>query len=524
MSKPTIFSSKAVIYARVSSREQEKEGYSIPAQLKLLREYAQKNNLEVVQEYTDSETAKKTGRTSYTDMLKYLKKNKNIRTVLVEKTDRLYRNFKDYVQLEDYNLEVHLVKEGAVLSENSNSNQKFMHGIKVLMAKNYIDNLSEEVKKGQRQKAEQGEYPSKQPFGYQRLNTKTIVPEENSAKFVQRAFELFAEGNISLDKLRFKLHEEGFIYKQETPVMVKSMINKILKNPFYIGEFEYSGRKYKGVHEPIVSRELFYKAQMAFKKDNKPLYRNDHNFVFAGLLRCAECGCSIVAELKKGKYIYYHCTGGKGECSQKSQYIREEQIEEQLVEAIKKIQVNQEQKEWIIESLKKSNEMKNDFAEDRIEALQLQCKKLRERINKIYIDKLDGIITEDFWLEKHNDWNNQLFKLQDIIKSFEVANKNYIEAALSILDVAETASEVYLSETPAVKTRLLNSLLSNFLLKDGNVSYTYKKPFDILAKGLSCSKNLGREDSNLRMPIPKTGALPLGDAPPVIYTYILLRP
>lgn len=139
---------KVVIYARVSSREQEQEGFSIPAQLKLLREYARKNGFEIVQEYSDAETAKKAGRTNYTAMLDYLKANPKVKTILVEKTDRLYRNFKDYVTLEDYDLEIHLVKEGSVISKNSKSHDKFIHGIKVLMAKNYIDNLSEEISKG----------------------------------------------------------------------------------------------------------------------------------------------------------------------------------------------------------------------------------------------------------------------------------------------------------------------------------------------------------------------------------------
>lgn len=139
---------QVVIYARVSSREQEREGFSIPAQLKLLREYAKKNGLDIIQEYSDAETAKKAGRTNYNVMLDFLKANPEIKTVLVEKTDRLYRNFKDYVTLEDYDLEVHLVKEGSIISKNSKSHDKFIHGIKVLMAKNYIDNLSEEISKG----------------------------------------------------------------------------------------------------------------------------------------------------------------------------------------------------------------------------------------------------------------------------------------------------------------------------------------------------------------------------------------
>ena len=143
-----------LIYVRVSSKEQESEGFSIPAQIKLLNEYAIQNGLNVTQEFTDVETAKKSGRTSFTKMLTYLEDNPDIRTVLVEKTDRLYRNFKDYVILEDYELNIHLVKEGQIISKDSRSHEKFIHGIKVLMAKNFIDNLSEEVKKGLKEKVD----------------------------------------------------------------------------------------------------------------------------------------------------------------------------------------------------------------------------------------------------------------------------------------------------------------------------------------------------------------------------------
>jgi len=135
---------KAVLYARVSSKEQEKEGFSIPAQQKLLREYARKNGFAVVQEFTDVETAKAAGRTSFGKMVQFLKVNSEVRVILVEKTDRLYRNFKDYVLLEDLDVETHLVKENEVISKDSRSHSKFIHGIKVLMAKNFIDNLSEE--------------------------------------------------------------------------------------------------------------------------------------------------------------------------------------------------------------------------------------------------------------------------------------------------------------------------------------------------------------------------------------------
>ena len=187
---------KAILYARVSSKEQEQEGYSIPAQLNLLREYANKHNLAIVNEFIDVETAKRAGRPSFSEMVKFLKKNSSVRIILCEKTDRLYRNFKDYVIIDDLNIEIHLVKESEVLSKNSKSHQKLIHEIKLVMAKNYIDNLSEETKKGMVQKAETGIYPSYAPIGYRNnVETKSIDIDEKRAPVIQKMYRLYATGN-----------------------------------------------------------------------------------------------------------------------------------------------------------------------------------------------------------------------------------------------------------------------------------------------------------------------------------------
>lgn len=486
--------SQAVIYARVSSREQEKEGYSIPAQLKYLNEYADKKGFHVVQEFTDNETAKKSGRTNFNEMLKFLKHNKNIRTVLVEKTDRLYRNFKDYVVLEDYDLEIHLVKEGSVLSKESKSHDKFIHGIKVLMAKNYIDNLSEEVKKGLYEKASQGYWVSKPPHGYKRLDSKNIVINENEAPFVKRAFELYAQGDISLRRLCEQLHEEGFIFKPHKPVINRSSLELILKNRFYTGQFVFKEKIYSGLHKPLISRELFERAQKAFHKDNKPKYE-DKIFLFTNLIKCGECGCSIVAERKKQKYVYYHCTWGKGNCSQKK-YVREEELEQLFNQAVKNIYLDDEQKQWIITGLKQSLEDESKYHEERIEALTVQSKRLQDRIKKIYIDKLDGLIDETFWLEQHNKWKIELEKIETIIQAHSKTNIRYIEEGVGILELAQKASFLYEKQNSEEKLKLLKILLSNSWLKDGKLSYEYKKPFDILAEGLGSKKDWAILDSN----------------------------
>ena len=102
---------RAVWYTRVSSAEQEREGFSIPAQQKLLREYAIEHEIGVAAEHVDVETAKRTGRKGFDAMLRYLKSHPSVQIILVEKTDRLYRNLKAWVTLDSLDVEFILLKK-----------------------------------------------------------------------------------------------------------------------------------------------------------------------------------------------------------------------------------------------------------------------------------------------------------------------------------------------------------------------------------------------------------------------------
>lgn len=190
-----------VLYTRVSSKEQEKEGFSIPAQQKLLRTYAIESQFLVAKEFQDIETARQSGRVGSADMMNFLTANPTIKTLLVEKTDRLYRNLKDWVTIDELDLEIHFVKENEVLSDSSRSSEKFMHGIRVLMAKNYIDNLSEETRKGMNEKAEQGIWPSFAPLGYLNITgddgKKIIIPDKDNAQFIVQLMNGMAQENIA---------------------------------------------------------------------------------------------------------------------------------------------------------------------------------------------------------------------------------------------------------------------------------------------------------------------------------------
>lgn len=168
---------KSILLCRVSSKEQEETGYSLPAQEKLLKEYANKKLLVFEKVFSISESASgKKQRETFLEMIRYVKEN-NIKIIICEKVDRLTRNLKDAVSIndwinEDSERQVHFIKENFVLSRDSRSNEKFIWNIKVSVAQYYIDNLSEEVRKGQKEKIAQGWLPTKPPLGYKTIGEK----------------------------------------------------------------------------------------------------------------------------------------------------------------------------------------------------------------------------------------------------------------------------------------------------------------------------------------------------------------
>lgn len=480
---------KVVLYARVSSEEQKKEGFSIPAQLDLLRDFAIKNNFQIVKEFTESESAKQSGRKKFDEMVQFLKNSKDIKTILVEKTDRLYRNFCDYVNLDvdKTGYSVYLVKEGVVLTPSSSSHEKFIHGLKVLLAKNFIDNLREETQKGRLRKAQEGYFIGQVPYGYKKLNPRKTIIDEEKAPFVIRAFELYGSG-LSLEHVRNQLYNEGFIYQPAHNKISKGQLGKLLQNINYVGVLKFKNVIYEGQHPPIVSQEIFDKAQLSFRKDNKPLYRDNHDFVFAGMMTCAECGCAITAEIKKGKYIYYHCTGGKGKCSQKSKYISEEKLEKQFDEAVKAVNLAHSHIEYIKQGLKECMKDKKEFSEEMRENLQAEYKRIENRLDKLLVGYCDGTISAQLYNEKSLEWNRTLEDINIKLDALRVANQKYYDEGVKIIETLKNAYWLYKQQPNKEKRKFLNYLLSNCTLEGEKVSYDYNLPFSYFVNFDSCRK------------------------------------
>ena len=120
-----------------------------------------------------------------------------------------------------------------------------MHGIRVLMAKNYIDNLSEEVRKGMREKAEQGHWPTVAHIGYMNdMTTRRIDVDPERGPLVAKLFDWYATGTVSLQELRVRAAAIGLTHPRSGRRLTKSEIHRILHNPIYAGEFSWKGRLY----------------------------------------------------------------------------------------------------------------------------------------------------------------------------------------------------------------------------------------------------------------------------------------
>jgi hypothetical protein len=195
------------------------------------------------------------------------------------------------------------------------------------------------------------------------------------------------------------METEGLAF-QSAKRLTKSTVEHILKNPVYHGDFLWNGKLYHDSHPPIVSRALWEQTQEAFRKTNHPK-QTKRKFPFNGMLTCAFCGCTITAEIKKDKHIYYHCTGNHGACPRPA--ARQEILAEKLGEVIKGIAIDESLLDWLTQALRESHRDEKVYHDGMIASLQAQYDKLQHRIDQAYTDKLDGKVPEDLFLRKMNE-------------------------------------------------------------------------------------------------------------------------
>lgn len=477
----------SVLYCRVSSKEQEETGYSLPSQEKLLSEYAGRKDFQIVKIFSVAESASGSKqRKVFAEMMDFMSKNK-INNLIVEKVDRLTRNLKEAVIANDWideneDRRIHFVKQNLIIHKNAKSDEKFRWDIEIVLAKKYISNLSEEVKKGQKEKLSQGWLPTKPPIGYKTIGDKghkVHVIDKETAPFIKKAFEMYASGNYSMEALRQKLYSEGFRTRAGNKP-AKNRIEDILNEPFYYGAMRWNSILYaEGKHEPIITKELFDKAQSVRRGHLAPTY-SKHSFQFRKMMKCGECGCTITAEIKKG-IIYYHCNHYKN-CTQKP-YTPENKIEEQLFGVFKFFEnITPKEAEAIRNKIKENHSQETEYKENTLKTLNSRYTQLQSRLDILYNDRLDQKISTESWEKKQKEINQEQAEIQEQITRIKNVETKYFEIWLNIIDLAHRAKEIYEKRSPEERRLLLSHIFSNLMLKDEKVIPLLKKPVEVLVK------------------------------------------
>lgn len=345
---------KYCLYARKSTESEERQILSIDSQIKEMLQLADREGLEVVTMKRESHSAKETGqRPVFNEIVEELKEGK-FNGILTWAPDRISRNAGDLGKVVDL-MDSGKLQEIRTFSQSfrNNPNEKFLLMILGSQAKLENDNRGINVKRGLRTRVEMGLWPGVAPLGYfnqKHMDKKCeVIIDEDRAPIVKKIFEKMAHDKWSGRKIHQWLKFEINFKTPGNHSLALGNIFRIIQNDFYYGTFEYprdSGNWYKGKHEPIVTKELFDKANEQLKRDK--IVRQSREFAFTKLMTCGLCGSGISAEekykqLKDGtvaKYIYYGCGRSKDRHC-KNPYMREEELTEQLVKLIDKIDINQ---------------------------------------------------------------------------------------------------------------------------------------------------------------------------------------
>ncbi len=481
---------KSVSFARVSSKDQEIEGYSLPSQEKLFQDYSQRKAFDVVRKFSVAESASgRKQRKIFNEMIDYVRKNK-INIIICEKVDRLTRNLKDALAINDWleentERQVHFVKQNLVIHKNAKSDEKFRWDIEVVLARKTINNLSEEVKKGQKEKLAQGWSPQGEPpLGYKTTGEKghkTHIIDRERAPLIKKMFELYSTGNYPLTTLANTMKKEGLRNNRNKPVS-RSRIHGLLSNPFYIGINKWNGEIHNNAKQEIfIGRDLFNLVQdkLSIKFGGKPKY-SKHNYIFKAKVKCEECGGTIAWEMQKGQ-LYGYCNRYKP-CSQKSG-IKQYEVEDQLLPLLTKVAPkNEHVLKWLEKALKESRTNETDYNTNKREELTKVIKTADKRIEGAYTDKLDGKMPVELCEKIIKESTAEKHDALDSLSKLTESRAAYYEAGYSIHELALRAQNIYKSQKATLEDKrlLLSYVFSNLTLNKGIVRAEYTLAFQLL--------------------------------------------
>jgi len=328
---------------------------------------------------------------------------------------------------------------------------KFMLSIAFGQSKYYVDSLSENTKRGLRQKVKRGEYPSFAPIGYiNDSRTKTVIIDKKKAKIIKEVFELYAKGNSRLEDISDFLAQRGILSRGGKRIH-KTRATFILSNPFYCGLFRYAGEIYEGKHKPIIAKKIFDKVQEVLKQRGKPHHKTKNEpQPYCGLLRCGTCGMMITGEYrikhqKNGNehhYIYYHCTKKNKTIKCSEPCIRQEELDKQISSLLQKFSLCSD---WAEKLLEMAETNKGKYAQS-VSAFVLESQNQIRTIQIKLQRLLDGYLEQDIEREIYREQKTKLLlekkSLDEKMARIKQKQNDWLEPMIKWINYAQNLSKI----------------------------------------------------------------------------------
>jgi len=366
-----------LVYARKSSESEDKQMGSIPAQLEVLKKTAIEKNIVISKTFEESGSAKAPGRVEFDKMVGLIE-SRGIAGLVCWDLSRLFRNSVDEGRIRwllDTEKIGEIITPYKTYSKDDSSLIMAVEGGK---NQAFIQDLRRNTKRGLNRKIEKGMYPALAPPGYinnshMRQGEKTITPHPIYFEMLREVFNLALTGNYSVEKLYKKAKNLG-IQNSRGNHISKTQMYKLLSNPFYKGEFQYSGEIYQGIHKPLITDTEYEIIQNSLKQRSKPRGHN-HVWALTGLIRCDVCGRQVTAEQHTKKsglvFCYYKCTG-KYRHNCPTPYAPTEKLEQTAYDYLGKIKLSSRFVEWAIKILKKATDEEKTVHNNRFSLIRKQ--------------------------------------------------------------------------------------------------------------------------------------------------------
>ena len=477
-----------IALARVSSREQEREGFSLDIQVDALKLEAERRKGEIVKLWRIAETASKQDeRTTFKELIAYAKKHAaDLDGILFYKIDRAARNLFDYVELERLESEFHVPFFSVTQPTENTPSGRMQRRMLASMASFYTEQQSLDVKEGLKRRVETGLFPQKAPYGYRnlRVDKRGLVEEhpDNGPK-IGKLFSLCAVEQLTLDQVQQRLYDEGVFFTDSRPRFPKTTIYAILRNRSYVGEVRYRGQWHPGTHKPLVDQVTWDRVQRVL---GGKVY-DSHELTFAGgLIHCNHCGHVVTGEriVKKatGKaYFYYRCSLYSAPGHPRVR-LSEKCLDGQLFAIFDRMKVgDDDQRAWFVRQVQNRRVDQRGIEKRRATENARQLSLVIQRREGLLEMRLNGDIPADFHAIKDADLRAREVQLQAKAEEFSRIDKDKGES--SAFDLLQCLRAKWDSAGRSEKRRMLRAVSARIHLGDAKVTPTMVKPFDVLYGG-----------------------------------------